>query len=190
MASVIRLNPNFKKKIVRLKAAVEEAAAEAMQAGIKFATIEAQEQYRWEPNRNNKSAWSGDGWEWEVTGLSRDSIQGLVISRPILDKAKQLAPRGSWTWHTEKGQRREIWHNQRKTMRYPLPKAKKNLIVAKLIMNTEYAQWLQYKEINGSNSGMGTGEPIVSETMKKRWRTFIFPQIVVPAFWVALRKRM
>lgn len=181
----IKVSLDFKKKIDRAKRAVEEAAAVAMKAGVKFAQEEAKEQARWGAGETNQT----DDWEWELTGLARDSIQGLIVSRPLSERAVLQSPRTSKTWNLTRG-KRLVWTHQRKAMRFPLPRSKKNLIVAKLIMNPEYTHWLQGKEINGSVSGMSAGQPVVSDVMRKRWRSFIFPQIVMPAFWIELRKRL
>lgn len=184
--SSITLGRSFLRDLDLLSSEIETAAEDAMRAAMDAAANDARKMKRWR-SAGTYTATDKDGalWEWEVTGLTAESITGYVVGNKQL---KALNPA------------RAV---RRKKDGYVMPLGANGVdpsvtgdyapepgkVIGIVTMYTAYAPYLQKKEREGSVWGIpGAGDVVTEEVLAANWENGYLSQILIPRLERAMQR--
>lgn len=155
-----------------LREAIKTGARSAVQKTIDQAVIDAREMAAWNEDGSDQQETYGDGdtWEWHVSGLARESIQGYVVPD------KQLAARAT-TFTTSRHNGQPLIHPHATTDSVTGDYANDpNKVVGVVTMNAAYAPFLQEWETTAG----GQQVPVTVQVFSLNWDGYYAPRIITP----------
>ena len=189
----------FRRSLKTLGRGIGTAADIAVEEAILLAELEAQEAKRWADAGTNffkDSGKRGPGikdksptlWEWDVTGLTKESIKGYALS----SRKRPKFPSIKYSNTTVRIDGVPTYFHTHETETPPIPSIPQDTVLGVMTMYSSYSKWLQVKERRGTQEGAGFpmsgGENVTIEVLKRRWASFFVPQVLKPRLKAEMAK--
>ena len=175
--STFTLSPTFPGNITSMIEVIGNVTFNALDEAMQEAENDARNEYRWrEDGSYSEVDQAGNTWEWEVTGVARDSITAFTIgqgrdSRHFPSASSSTAV----TRTTPSGFVTEFNHEEgtdESLITAPSPKSGE--IIGVLTMDFDRIEYLQGKEISGGTWGTpGPGQPVTIDALENNMSHYI-----------------
>ena len=185
--SKFNLSPTFISNLFELSTGIEDITFHALDQAMQEASTDAKAEARWRKEGEYVEVdQAGNTWEWDVTGVARDSITAFTVSPNNDSKNLPSSSAHSLVTKTTPDGFITIYDHDESTddSNVVTPSPTSGEIIGVLTMTSDKAEYIQGKEIAGGEWGIpDPGQPITIETLEANidhyTKNIITPQIAV-----------